>query len=532
VPALRHLPWKALCAAALLALLGALGVGALPWQWLSFHDAAFSADPLIRARGDEHLEVVHYLIGLGLNGLYSLVLLLCGIWALLVRRPSAHRALDVGFALIYIGIFCGWYALFGHLLGQAEAAAVAAGVEDRSDLAYEAFLQSCRWLWPLLPLSLLLAWWQIHLHRAHVYAAYRKPIDPVLGAAGERLVESIRSGGHDRRFRRSWLGSSTLHLAVVLAGLITLPSFCKFKDLKPLGRGSPAVPMAVAVEVKKPKKVLLLAVDSPFIFDMPDIEDSKVVKEIQKKSEKQYQTTSAGTPGAMGEGGGTEGGWPDGDPNGVLNFYYLKYADSGWDDGLGAARGNAVKNFLAKFKSQNSIKFKVASDGLPITVGQLGNFEKGYQPAFVFMTGIEGSIRTTSAEDAIIREYCQDGGMIFADCGSPAWHKAFTSWAARVFRGNPLKVIEDSDPIFQRPFRFEHGVDPHWHHGGTEALGIRGANQRWMVFYHPGDVKDCWKDDAHRIPKHTRDNAFQIGYNIIYYSMTRYLEETRKYRKK
>ena len=288
------------------------------------------------------------------------------------------------------------------------------------DLAYDSFLHLVTWTWWwLMPLIVGLAWWHVQLHRAHVLTAYGRAIDPQLGAPGERIIESMRSGGSDRRFRRGWLGSGALHLAIVLLGLVTLPSFCKEKDLKPFGSGSPAVPPTVAVKQEKKKKVLLLAVDSPIIFERPDITKSKALEEVVKKSEKEYEASSDGTPGALGEGGGTEGGWPDGDPNGVLNFYYLKYADSGWDDGLGVAKGNAVKNFLIKFKSKNSIKFPVATDGIAKTVTELGNFEKGYQPAFIFMTGVDGQIKMSAAEEKIIREYCEDGGMIFADCGSP-----------------------------------------------------------------------------------------------------------------
>ena len=284
-----------------------------------------------------------------------------------------------------------------------------------------------------------------------------------------------------------------------------------------------------AKKVEKKKEVLLLAKDSPIIFERPEITDSKVVEDIQKESEKEYETTAAGTPGALGEGGGTEGGWPDGLPGGELRFIRIKHSGQDWDDGLTRHKGNADANFLTRLRKLPSIKFPVAANGEAHSASLLADYPKGYAPPFMYITG-SGRVGISGKERSVLKKYLEEGGMLFADAGSPQFNTSFRSFAKSLW-GKPLVTISDDDIIFKTPYNFPQGIDPLWHHGGRKAMGIK-HDGRWVVFYHPGDVNDCWKDDAVRIPKRIRNNAFQVGYNVIYYAITRYLEATRKYRKK
>jgi len=80
------------------------------------------------------------------------------------------------------------------------------------------------------------------------------------------------------------------------------------------------------------------------------------------------------------------------------------------------------------------------------------------------------------------------------------------------------------------PYAFPNGAPPLWHHGGMDALGIKHKG-RWVVFYHPGDINDAWKAGHSGLRPELAKGAFQMGVNIVYYSFTHYLEQTRKYRK-
>jgi hypothetical protein len=80
------------------------------------------------------------------------------------------------------------------------------------------------------------------------------------------------------------------------------------------------------------------------------------------------------------------------------------------------------------------------------------------------------------------------------------------------------------------PYVFPNGAPPLWHHGGNRALGAKHKN-RWVVFYHPGDINDAWKTGHSGMDPQLANGAIEIGVNVVYYSFTHYLEMTRKYRK-
>jgi hypothetical protein len=184
-------------------------------------------------------------------------------------------------------------------------------------------------------------------------------------------------------------------------------------------------------------------------------------------------------------------------------------------------------NFLEHFKKITG--FKIAREPESHAITLLRKYPKGFAPPFVYMTG-KGSINVSATEVRILRDYLLDGGMLFADCSSPNWDRSFRSFAQVLFPGEPLRVIADDDPIFQLPNTFANGAPPLWHHGGSRALGIKHRN-RWVVFYHPGDINDAWKSGHSGMDASLANGAYDMGVNIIYYAFTRYLEQTRKYRK-
>ena len=43
-----------------------------------------------------------------------------------------------------------------------------------------------------------------------------------------------------------------------------------------------------------------------------------------------------------------------------------------------------------------------------------------------------------------------------------------------------------------------------------------------MVYYHPGDVKDAWKDGHSGASEQVADQAYKLGVNVIYYAFNQY----------
>ena len=279
---------------------------------------------------------------------------------------------------------------------------------------------------------------------------------------------------------------------------------------------------------KKPKKKkYLLNPQSAILFNFPDLDDSPTLKDVEEMT----QLTYAADPtrvlgGKLGTGGKGPGGWPDGMENAKVRFIRLEYNGRGWDDGMDSV-SRADRNFLEYFRKLTG--FKVAEASESHSISMLRKYRKGFAPPFVYMTG-DGAINVTASEVLILREYLLDGGMLFADCGSPQWDRSFRSFVQVLFPGESLRVISDDDPIFQLPFCFPNGAPPLWHHGGSRAMGIKHQG-RWVVFYHPGDINDAWKTGHSGMDPELVKGAYEMGVNIVYYAFTRYLELTRKYRK-
>jgi hypothetical protein len=295
--------------------------------------------------------------------------------------------------------------------------------------------------------------------------------------------------------------------------------------------GGPKVVIKKAQKVKKKKRRFMLNPQSAISFHIPDLDESDVIKKVEEASQLTYVADSTrvmgtGTGGKMGAGGGKQGGWPDGMEGAKVRFIRLEYNGPGWDDGMDAV-SRADMNFLDTFRKLTGFATATRSESHSISL--LSKYPKGMAPPFVYMTG-SGEIQVPDRDVRTLRDYLMDGGMLFADCGSPRWDSQFRSLAQRVFPGEPLTTIADDDPIFQQPFTFANGAPPLWHHGGMRAQGVKYKG-RWAIFYHPGDVNDAWKTGRSGMDAKLAEGAMETGVNIVYYAFTHYLELTRKYRK-
>ena len=199
----------------------------------------------------------------------------------------------------------------------------------------------------LLPIVLLFVLGHVMLHRASVLRCFDIVCDEQ-GGAGDRLIESIRTGGTDNDYRRSWIQSALLVFLMIFGGLfLNMFGGCERYPI-PDGGGSPAAPPTVVKKVvEEEKEVLIIAQQSPIVFQRAKIEDSEVFEEIMEQSENEVETSMNGQPGPLGEGEGDKAGWPS-DLDGKLQFLRIKHRGSGWDDGMTEATGNADRNFMVK----------------------------------------------------------------------------------------------------------------------------------------------------------------------------------------
>ena len=357
-------------------------------------------------------------------------------------------------------------------------------------------------------------------------------------APGDVILENLRTHGRDPAYRKSMWSSLSIHFLVI----ILIPWLLTFWGcVEPYriqkGSGTPQVAGGPKVVIKQQKvkkvkkKKFLLNPQSAISFHRPDLDESDVSRKVEEASQLTYvadpnRLMGSGTGGKLGAGGGKKGGWPDGMDNAKVRFIRLEYDCPGWDDGMDAV-SRADINFLEAFKKMTG--FNVAAQGESHSVALLAKYPKGMAPPFVYMTGA-GDIQMSDRDVRTLRDYVMDGGMLFADCESQRWDAAFRSLMRRVFPGDDLATIADDDPIFQAPFVFANGAPPLWHHGGMHAQGVKNKG-RWVVFYHPGDLNDAWKNGRSGVDPQLGEAAVEMGVNVVYYSFTHYLELTRKDRK-
>ncbi|MBF0243831.1 MAG: DUF4159 domain-containing protein [Planctomycetes bacterium] len=334
---------------------------------------------------------------------------------------------------------------------------------------------------------------------------------------GDRIMHNLANGGRDPRFRSSWNWSVFGHIFVLF--IYPLIMYGCFSDSYriPKGSGTPVAMMVKRVKPKKkPKEKFVLNMNSPILFFRPELEDSKIMEQVEEETQDTYQPTQM--KGKLGKGGGKKGGWPNGMDDAVVRFIRLQYNGPQWDQDMGTG---SDYNFLLKFGSLTG--FKIAKRTESVECWQLKRFKPKQKPPFLYITGA-GGMNMSSQEVKILRWYCiEEGGMIFADNGGNGFDGPFRTIIRRAFPELNWIDIANDDILYRQPYYFPTGAPPLWHHSGMRALGLK-HDGRWIVFYHQGDINDAWKTGHSGAPEHVAEQAFWMGVNIVNYAFTNYLQ--------
>ena len=420
--------------------------------------------------------------------------------------------------------------LYGWVVWQGGSAILGHGLEVDGAKQDRATMLVLWWKisWPALAIAGYAAWLQVMLRSRSVYAAFTsKAGDPM---SGDFMLEDLRTHGRDPRHRRSLYASAFIHIFVliVIPYILSLGG-CVEAYRVPKGSGNPVVAMVKMVKPKKKKKkTLSLRPNSAILFEIPDLDDTRVDQVMEEQTQATYQASNNAKAGKMGKGGGTKGGWPEGMENYKIRFIRLDHGGAGWDDGMDQT--GADLNFLRGFAQATGFK-KIAGKGESHSIGLLKKYPKDGFPPFVYLTGNADMGRVSPADMKILREYCLNGGMLIADAGSARFHQSFTHFMSQVFLDKPLLDIADDDMLYQLPYGFPDGAPAFWHHGGRRPLGIK-HDGRWVVFYHPGDMNDAWKSPGYtEVTPEMRDAAMNLGVNLVYYAFNQWNDAVAKIKK-
>lgn len=511
---------KATVASLATAMLSALGYVMYVYAEPAFDTLLANNGEAASALGDAGVSYMFYVI-FHLFGMVGAVCLVSGVLSLL-RIKITYRILRASLMVVYPTMLTYVYLVWQGVFVIAENELVFNG--DKYDTVV-ALKQWWVFSWPALAIICYTFWLHMLLASRSVYAAFSgqegEPMD------GDRILEDWRTHGKDPRSRKSMYWSIFTHVMVlVIIPLLLEMRGCVEGYEVPLGSGEPVVQVVVQkVKKKKKKKKLKLRKNSAFIYDVDPFEKSETAEVMEEMTKETYVANA--NPGRPGKGGGKKGGWPEGTANATIRFIRLKHKGRGWDDGMNQTQADS--NFLYFFhKSQG---FKTRRKGESIEFRLLDKFPKGKFPPFVYLTGNDRIEGVSSKDVKILREYCLKGGMLFADAGSNRFDSSFRQMMRQAFPGKQLIDISDDDILFQQPYRFVNGAPEFWHHGGSRAMGLKHEG-RWIVFYHPGDMNDAWKsEDYSKVSSKVRNDAYQLGVNIVFYSFNQWSDAVRKLRK-
>lgn len=458
-------------------------------------------------------------------GIVGAVCGLCGVLGLIRIKPTYYM-LQAAIALVYpvvaAYVIIAWMAIFAVVSADVEFNGAA---QDRATgLIF--WWEVC---WPAFAVGVYAAWLHVMLRSRSVYAAFTRQAGPPM--SGDRVLEDIRTHGRDQRARRGLYTSVAAHLAVlILIPWLLQTRGCVEGYRVPKGSGNPVVAMVKIVKPKKKKKkTLTLRPNSAILFDIPDLDDTEVDRQMEEQTQNRYAANPNANAGKLGGGGGKEGGWPNGMDDSRIRFIRLDHGGAGWNDGMNQT--GADSNFLRGFDQMTNHQFNVAKNGESHSIALLDKYREDQFPPFVFLTGNRGMGRVSSRDQKILRDYCLNGGMLIADAGSAEFDRSFRGFIRQVFPDKPLLDIADDDVLYQLPYSFPDGAPAFWHHGGRRAMGLKHEG-RWIAFYHPGDMNDAWKSPGYSdVTPEMRDAAMQLGVNLVRYSFESWNDAVGKLKK-
>jgi hypothetical protein len=191
-----------------------------------------------------------------------------------------------------------------------------------------------------------------------------------------------------------------------------------------------------------------------------------------------------------------------------MSLAVLKY--SGGGDYY--ANPTALPN-LIKF-CNNSLSTKINEDVPYVEVGSKDLF---LYP-FIHMTG-HGNVVFSKTESENLRNYLEAGGFIHID-DNYGMDDFIRVELKKVFPNQELIELPNSHPIFKQRFQFDGLPKIHEHDGErAQAFGLFSNGRLVCLYTFESDLSDGWEDQSvHNDPKYKRQEALEMGANIISYS--------------
>lgn len=177
---------------------------------------------------------------------------------------------------------------------------------------------------------------------------------------------------------------------------------------------------------------------------------------------------------------------------------------------------SSLKNLIS-FTNQN----------VPITINSkyedvaLGSTEIHSYP-FLFLTG-HGTITANNSEVRNLRTYLENGGFLYVD-DDYGLDEHIRTLLTQAFPDEELIELPFNHPIYNQVFEFSSGL-PKIHEHDNESPRGYGLflDGKLIVYYtYESNLGDGWADpEVHNNPPEIRQQALQMGANILVYALTR-----------
>ena len=177
------------------------------------------------------------------------------------------------------------------------------------------------------------------------------------------------------------------------------------------------------------------------------------------------------------------------------------------------ANPSSLPNLLAAIAERTSLRVERREARITLMDDRLWDYP------VIHVTG-HGNIRFSEQEIVRLREYLTRGGFLHVS-DNYGLDSSFRREIARVFPDRPLVDVPLAHPIYHVVYEFPRGLPKIHEHDGKPAQGLGiFLCDRLAVFYdYQSDLGDGWEDpEIHKDPETKRQQALQMGANIIHYA--------------
>jgi hypothetical protein len=176
---------------------------------------------------------------------------------------------------------------------------------------------------------------------------------------------------------------------------------------------------------------------------------------------------------------------------------------------------SSLPNLLSAINERTTIRAAPREAVVEITDPEL------FEYPYLYMTG-HGNVYFSDDEVKILRNYFIAGGFLHAD-DNYGMDSSFRHEIVKIFPESPMVEVPYDHPIFHSFYEFPDGLPKIHEHDGKPPQGFGiFYEDRLVVFYtYECDLGDGWEDpDVHEDPPEKREQALQMGINIVIYSLT------------